>query len=177
MSSFTWDRIINLTLGIISCCMGSFALYLAIFRGRKLAKKEYVRIMNTYNPIFVLRFFIWVKGKGKVQNLPVAAFYMLVYEDKFTLVTRKEPIVQFNMPVSCITSYTYTDSSDSTTPKLTLYFTDQSSDPPCDSYIELDFENADGRGVAFNKYAKSQVDYLKYFAERFPKLPMKIISI
>ena len=173
MSSFTWDRIINLTLGIISCCLGSYALYLAAFRGRKLAKKDYIRVMNNYNPnpIFVLRFFIWFKGKGKVRNLPIASFYLLVYEDKFTLVTRKEPMVQFSMPVSYVTSYIQTNEI------LTLYFTDQSSEPPCDSYIELDFQTGNKSTVAFNKYAKSQVDYLKYFAERFPKLPTKILSI
>ena len=184
--SYFWYRVLRLTVSIVFAGFSGYWLYSILSKRKKEAKlkeleaanaanaikMEYEGIMNTHKPIFALLADIADHGKGSAAVIPYGPnsyFYILFYNDKISLLTKAEPIVEFNLPVNLITTYSLSGE------RLYFYFKDPNVNHkkyPDDNFIKLIISAG-----KFNKYALEQIDYPEYLSENFTKVPKTTVNL
>ena len=189
MDSYTLHDIFSLASSLAFAGFGLYWLYSIVTKHKRAdkadkaeaaelenaVKSEYEKVMDAHKPIFALLADISNHGDGSAAVIPYGLgshFYVLFYNDKISLLSKKEPVVEFNLSVNLITSYYFTDDM------LHFNFSDPAKQPN-DNYIDLLITRFayDTSMENFNKYASKQLDYFEYMSENFPKLPKTTVNL
>ena len=137
------------------------------------AEIEYEKTRDMQKPNFGLLTYKYSSARGSIRDLRGDKYYVLFYDDKIRLITKDEPIIEFNLPINLITKY-YLTNNDT---ELRLYFRDPNYESADDNYIHFDIRDFDKKDDKVNEYALKKIDLPGYLSENFKKVPKTTISL